>query len=68
MPKTNGHLQQNPRCMDPGVLGTFVGQFVNQLTSLGHTRLTVAGRGASSIIGAPASSGSGLSRMRSSQR
>jgi integrase/recombinase XerD len=45
MPKTNGHLQQNPRCMDPGVLGTFVGQFVNQLTSLGHTRLTVAGYG-----------------------
>jgi integrase/recombinase XerD len=45
MPKTNGHLQQNPRCMNPGVLGTFVGQFVNQLTSLGHTRLTVAGYG-----------------------
>ena len=46
MPKTNGYLRQNPRCMDPGVLGTFVGQFINQLTSLGHTRLTVAGYGA----------------------
>jgi site-specific recombinase XerD len=45
MPKTNGYLRQNPRCMDPGVLGTFVGQFTNQLTSLGHTRLTVAGYG-----------------------
>jgi len=31
--------------MDPGVLGTFVGQFTNQLTSLGHTGLTVAGYG-----------------------
>ena len=25
MPKTNGHLQQNPRCMDPGVLGSKFG-------------------------------------------
>ncbi len=45
MPKTNCYLRQNPRCMDPGVLGTFVGQFTNQLTSLGHTGLTVAGYG-----------------------
>jgi integrase/recombinase XerD len=45
MPKTNGYLRQNSRCMDPGVLGTFVGQFTNQLTSLEHTRLTVAGYG-----------------------
>ena len=45
MPKPTGHLRQNPRCMDPGVLGTLVEQFTNQLTVLGHTRLTVANYG-----------------------
>jgi integrase/recombinase XerD len=38
MPK----LQQNQRCMDPGTLGTFVDEFTNQLTAVGHTWLTVA--------------------------
>jgi len=41
MPK----LQQNQRCMDPGTLGTFVEEFTSQLTSVGHTRLTVANYG-----------------------
>jgi integrase/recombinase XerD len=45
MPKPNGYLQQNPRCMDPGILGTFVEDFTSQLTSLGHTRLTVTNYG-----------------------
>jgi integrase/recombinase XerD len=45
MSKPNGYLQQNPRCMDPGILGTFVEDFTSQLTSLGHTRLTVANYG-----------------------
>jgi site-specific recombinase XerD len=42
MPKPTGHLRENPRCMDPGDLGTLVEQFTNQLAVLGHTRLTVA--------------------------
>jgi len=33
--------------MDPGTLGTFVGEFTSQLKMLGHTRLTVANYGAS---------------------
>jgi hypothetical protein len=41
MPKPNGNLQQNPRGMDPGILGTFVEDLTSQLTSIGHTRLTV---------------------------
>ena len=45
MPKPNGYLQQNPRCMDPGILGIFVEDFTSQLTSLGHTRLTVTSYG-----------------------
>lgn len=43
MPKPNGHLRQSPRCMDPGTLGAFVEEFISQLTTLGHTRLTVSG-------------------------
>jgi integrase/recombinase XerD len=42
MPKPNGHLRQNPRCMDAGTVGTFVEEFTSQLAALGHTRLTVA--------------------------
>jgi integrase/recombinase XerD len=45
MPKSNGCLRQIPRYMDPGILGIFVEEFTNQLTTLGHTRLTVANYG-----------------------
>ena len=42
MPKLTGDLRQSPRCMDPGTLGAFVEEFTGQLTTFGHTRLTVA--------------------------
>src|SRR5438876_7626438 len=45
MPKPDGHLRHDPRCMDPGTLGTLVEEFTRQLTTLGHTRLTVANYG-----------------------
>jgi integrase/recombinase XerD len=45
MPKPNGNVQQNPRGMDPGILGTFVEDLTSQLTSIGHTRLTVTNYG-----------------------
>jgi hypothetical protein len=31
-----------PRCMDPGALSALVETFANDLTALGHTRLTVS--------------------------
>jgi len=40
-----GALRRSPRCMDSGVLGTFVEAFTRDLRALGHTRLTVAGYG-----------------------
>jgi integrase/recombinase XerD len=40
-----GALRRSPRCMDSGVLGTFVEAFTRNLRALGHTRLTVAGYG-----------------------
>ena len=40
-----GALRRSPRCMDLGVLGTFVEAFTRNLRALGHTRLTVAGYG-----------------------
>lgn len=40
-----GALRRSPRCMDSGVLETFVEAFTRTLRTLGHTRLTVAGYG-----------------------
>ena len=41
MSKPNDDLRPSPRCMDPGILGTFVEEFTGQLKTFGHTRLTV---------------------------
>jgi integrase/recombinase XerD len=45
MPKADSCLRQKPRCMDAGTLETFVEEFTSQLTTIGHTRLTVANYG-----------------------